>query len=46
MSRSMIAALLTVGFSVPAVAQTTTRETIIAPVERTFPADRDVVVRE
>ena len=28
------------------MAQTTARETIIAPGERSFPADREVVVRE
>jgi hypothetical protein len=46
MNRSVIAALLAAGTCFPAVAQTTTRETIIAPAERSFPADREVVVRE
>jgi hypothetical protein len=46
MNRSMISVLLAVSACLPAVAQTTTRETIIAPAERTFPTDREVVVRE
>jgi hypothetical protein len=46
MNRSMSAALFAVGICFPAVAQATTRETIITPAERPFPADREVVVRE